>query len=255
MASEIRIDDEFRQLLFPLSAVEFSFLEQSIIKDGCQDPIDVWNDVIVDGHNRYDICTRNGIRFQTRQRRFASREDALDWIDRNQAGRRNVASEDYDIIVGRIYNRRKKQGSRSDLTSRQVGGKSEAAKEVAQQFDLSPRTVERNGQRAAVFDRMQEIGDEQAADAAKVVPQKVIAETKPLPAPEAAEVLKKHVHVVNLSKHGCDWPKVPMGVWVSTIEALVASGQLQQRPDGCVYIAVGEPAAVQMGLFDKESAQ
>jgi len=64
------------------------------------------------------------------------------------------------------------------------------------------------------------------------------------------EPLEAARELVNLSKHGCDWPKAPMGVWLATISALVDSGQLQRREDGCVYIAVEKPAAVQMGLFD-----
>jgi hypothetical protein len=35
-------------------------------------------------------------------------EDALDWVDRNQIGKRNLSPDDFKIISGRIYNRRKK---------------------------------------------------------------------------------------------------------------------------------------------------
>lgn len=48
----LKIDEEFRHLIRPLRHREFLQLEQNIINDGCRDPIVVWHDTIVDGHNR-----------------------------------------------------------------------------------------------------------------------------------------------------------------------------------------------------------
>ena len=56
--TELRIDEEFRTIIPPLSAAEYSNLEQSLRLEGCRDAITVWDGVIVDGHNRYEICTR-----------------------------------------------------------------------------------------------------------------------------------------------------------------------------------------------------
>ena len=53
---ELQIDDEFASLIPPLTADELSRLEQSIIKEGCREAIITWNNIIVDGHNRYHIC-------------------------------------------------------------------------------------------------------------------------------------------------------------------------------------------------------
>lgn len=47
-------------------------------------------DVLVDGHNRYEICKKPGISFQTVQKDFADRNDAIIWIIRNQFSRRNL---------------------------------------------------------------------------------------------------------------------------------------------------------------------
>jgi len=43
----------------------------------------------------------------------------MDWIDRNQLGRRNLTPDQMSLIRGRMYNRTKKQGERTDLTSAQ----------------------------------------------------------------------------------------------------------------------------------------
>ena len=54
---ELKIDPEFVDKIPPLTAEEFQQLENNILADGLViSPIITWNDVIVDGHNRYEIC-------------------------------------------------------------------------------------------------------------------------------------------------------------------------------------------------------
>ena len=52
----IKINEKFKSIIPPLSKEEYEGLEQSIITEGCRDAICLWNDTIIDGHNRYDIC-------------------------------------------------------------------------------------------------------------------------------------------------------------------------------------------------------
>lgn len=86
------IDAEFKALIPALSEEEYAGLEANILADGCRDAIVIWNDVIIDGHNRFEICSRHNIPFQQVEREFDSREDAVIWIVRNQFGRRNISS-------------------------------------------------------------------------------------------------------------------------------------------------------------------
>ena len=61
------------------------------MKDGCTDPIITWNGYIIDGHNRYEICSRNNIHFNVME--AAEIKDALEvklWIIKRQFGRRNL---------------------------------------------------------------------------------------------------------------------------------------------------------------------
>jgi ParB-like chromosome segregation protein Spo0J len=86
----MRIDPEFKALMPPLTEDEFKRLETSIITEGCRDALVVWGDVLVDGHNRYEICTKHGVKFETIQKEFETREDVKKWIITNQIGRRNL---------------------------------------------------------------------------------------------------------------------------------------------------------------------
>jgi len=89
---KLTIREDLKSLIPPLSDDEYSQLEENIITDGCRDPLVVWGDVIVDGHNRYDICTRLNIPFKTVQREFESVAHARVWMRDNQKGRRNLTA-------------------------------------------------------------------------------------------------------------------------------------------------------------------
>lgn len=86
----LKTDEEFKHLIRPLRQREYTQLEQNILSDGCRDPIVVWNDIIVDGHNRYEICMRCDIPFEVKEMEFECREAAIAWICANQLGRRNI---------------------------------------------------------------------------------------------------------------------------------------------------------------------
>ena len=89
---ELTVDSEFRDLIPPLNEEELKLLEESIVANGCESPLIVWNGVIVDGHNRYAICRKHEIPFAIQEKDFSSRDDAMLWMLRNQLGRRNLNS-------------------------------------------------------------------------------------------------------------------------------------------------------------------
>lgn len=90
----ITIRESLKNYLHELTEAEFAQLEQNVLADGCLEPLTVWEDgdelVLVDGHNRYEICNKHGVHFDTRDMHFDSELDAKFWIIRNQIGRRNA---------------------------------------------------------------------------------------------------------------------------------------------------------------------
>lgn len=93
----IVIDEEFKKLIPPLTADEFAGLEKSLLDEGCRDALVLWGDTLVDGHNRYEICTKYHIPFETVQKEFASRDDVMIWMIDTQFSRRNM--EKIDMIL------------------------------------------------------------------------------------------------------------------------------------------------------------
>lgn len=100
---QLTIDREFRDLIRPLMKDEYRHLEQNLLADGCREPITVWKGIIVDGHNRFEICSRLGIPFEVRERHFDNREEVIIWICANQLGRRNISDETRRYLIGKRY--------------------------------------------------------------------------------------------------------------------------------------------------------
>ena len=56
----LKIDPEFQSQIPPLTDDEFKQLEENILKEGkLLSPLIVWNNTLVDGHNRYDNSFRS----------------------------------------------------------------------------------------------------------------------------------------------------------------------------------------------------
>jgi hypothetical protein len=60
----------------------------------------LWGDVLVDGHNRYGICQKHGIPFQTLQSSlFKSMEDVHLWMIDQHLGRRSVSDFQRGVLA------------------------------------------------------------------------------------------------------------------------------------------------------------
>lgn len=148
----IIIDKEFQSLIPPLTAEEYDGLEKSILAEGCRDALVLWGDILVDGHNRYEICTTHDVPFQTVQKDFASREDVKLWMIGNQLARRNInnyARTTLECLSDEIQaNRKKNQGMRTDLFVKSQKSQVEpetvnTAKEVARRANVGEQTASR----------------------------------------------------------------------------------------------------------------
>lgn len=88
----MEVNTKFKGLIPPLTSEEYHLLEQSILQDGVRDALVVWNNTLVDGHNRYEIAKKHGIESSLKfiHKDFTDEDDATIWIVHNQLGRRNL---------------------------------------------------------------------------------------------------------------------------------------------------------------------
>lgn len=119
----ITIDSEFQSLIPPLTDDEFQRLEKSILSEGVREPIITWSGTIIDGNNRYKICTKHGLVCPNREREFDSRDAAKIWIIENQFGRRNLDKYDRGVLALQLKwmyaaEAKRRQGTRTDLSQK-----------------------------------------------------------------------------------------------------------------------------------------
>jgi len=84
------INNEIRDIIPALTANEYGLLRESLISEGLREPLIVWRDTLVDGHNRYSICKDNNIEIRTQQKEFDNIDSVINWIITNQLARRNL---------------------------------------------------------------------------------------------------------------------------------------------------------------------
>ena len=150
---DITIDAEFEGLIPALSDDERLRLMTAIGRDGFRDPLVVWlnHGILIDGHNRYRIWETS---FQDDENRepsiiemkFATREDVIEWIIKNQLGRRNISDAQRIKLALRLkpsieakakQNQKASGGAVPLKTAKPV----DTRKEIAKEAGVSPDQV------------------------------------------------------------------------------------------------------------------
>ena len=137
----LKIDPEFQSQIPPLTDDEFKQLEENILKEGkLLSPLIVWNNTLVDGHNRYAILQKHPeIYFSTMPLPFESRGEVLAWICKNQLGRRNLTPEQKKFLIGKQYSvEHRKPGGNGN--NQYTATTQEAVQEELCQIDTIPPT-------------------------------------------------------------------------------------------------------------------
>ncbi len=208
---QLNVDPEFRDKIPPLSADEFSKLEENIVTDGeVREPLVVWHNTIIDGHHRYKIVQKHPeIPFKVKQMDFPDKWAAIVWMCRNQLGRRNITDEQKTILIGEAYKAQKMThgGNTSRehddtgrfTSSRQNGDlrKEKTRDVIARDFGVGTRTVERAENFVDGLNEAEKIspGIKDAVISGSVkAPKSVISEIRNAPEEkkrEAVEAIKK----------------------------------------------------------------
>lgn len=207
---QLNIDPEFRDKIPPLSADEFSKLEENIVADGeVREPLVVWHNTIVDGHHRYRIVQKHPeIPFRVKQMDFPDKWAAIVWMCRNQLGRRNITDEQKTALIGEAYKAQKmsqgaqpgnrnaqKQSPQNEDFVPEVTGQTRAV--IAKDFGVGKSTVERAEHFVDGLNAAEKVspGIKEAVLSGSVkAPKSVISEIRNAPEEkkrEAVEAIKK----------------------------------------------------------------
>ncbi|GEQ77084.1 hypothetical protein CTTA_4089 [Comamonas testosteroni] len=97
---ELKIDEGLKAYIDPLTPDEHESLERSILSEGCRDSLVVWGDLLIDGHNRYGICQKHGLPYNTVQAtQFKNMDDVHLWMIDQHLGRRSVSDFQRGVLA------------------------------------------------------------------------------------------------------------------------------------------------------------
>ena len=96
---QIEIKEEFKKLIPPLTKEEYKQLEDNCLEEGIREKIILWNNYIIDGHNRYNIAKQWNLEFETESKSFSSEEAVKEWMILNQFGRRNLSNYQRSVLA------------------------------------------------------------------------------------------------------------------------------------------------------------
>lgn len=172
---KLNIDPFFRDKIPPLTDDEFNQLRENILNDGeVYEPLIVWDNTIIDGHNRWRIICENWEtlkdKYKTKSMEFPDKWSAAEWMCKKQLGRRNLSDDQKAYTIGQAYEMRKKSRGGQDgnqnakrirqndgivLTARET--KDGTAGVIGKEMNVSVRYVDRAGKFAKAVDHADEI--------------------------------------------------------------------------------------------------
>lgn len=147
--AKIKVESILENFVPSMLKSQFKTLEASITAEGCKTPLIVWEReneyILVDGHNRLNICKKNSIDFLCELRTFESYEAVKNFMLSIQFGRRNMNGVQEILMRGQDYANSKK--SKTDTRS---GSGVDTAELLAQKYtrltgvSISAPTIRRN---------------------------------------------------------------------------------------------------------------
>jgi hypothetical protein len=128
--------------------------------------------VIVDGHNRFRICTTHNIPFKTATLKLKARGDVVNWIITNQLGRRNLTDEQKSYLRGKRYRQEQKTAGapESNKNASKQHGQSDhvvsTSHRIGAELGVAEATVRRDAKFADAVDAITKNCGEEAKVAA-----------------------------------------------------------------------------------------
>jgi hypothetical protein len=96
----IVINPDLKAYIDPLTHDERGALERSLLNEGCRDALVLWGELLIDGHNRYELCQQHNLPYRTVQSTlFNSMEDVHLWRIEQHLGRRSVSDFQRGVLA------------------------------------------------------------------------------------------------------------------------------------------------------------
>jgi len=163
------IDEELRIFLTPLDPEAYARLEIDILEHGIIYPLLLWNGILIDGYNRFNIASKHNIPFKVQHMDFDTREAVKIWMITNQVSRRNLSPMQLSYFRGKHYNLEKQlitnaegRNQFSEVMEQTVPQPNRlfTSQRLAEVYNVSTMTVKRDSQLAYAIDAIGELSPE-----------------------------------------------------------------------------------------------
>lgn len=165
VCQRLTVEEEFRRLEHPVEDGVQRALERDLIKNGCQNAINLWGNTILEGFLRYQLCLKHELPVYTRQIPVHNRREALTWACAAQLRRDDLNPERRIYLIGKRYSVEKgvpgcQSSQLPDIRARAFGetGKKPPACKTAirlgEEYGLGRCAVTRYGIYAEAIDRI-----------------------------------------------------------------------------------------------------
>ena len=208
MAIKFKIDKEFSTWMPPLQPEEFEKLKEGILLEGCRDALVIWAEegILIDGHNRYRICTENDIPFTTHKMSFDYRDDVFVWIYNNSMSRRNLQPIDKVKMVTKmkpVFERQAKERMEMGRPKASEEPKEIFPEVIGQTRDQLGALVGVSGKTYSALAKINDYGDPEIIDAVrnKIIGAEAAAGIIDLPKEEQSEILNDKKALKNKIVH------------------------------------------------------
>lgn len=132
---QLTIDNEFRLLFFNKSNEKIQKLKTSILSNGCINPMHVWNNILLDGYDRYEICMNYDIPFEICEMDFKNRNEAIEWICINQLKRNDLTLKMKAYLIGKLFLAKKSLGVKNGISGNDI------IKKIAADYNKHTSTI------------------------------------------------------------------------------------------------------------------
>jgi hypothetical protein len=229
---ELIIDSEFKNLIPPMKPEEFQGLKESIVNNGYDIlyPIVIWNNIIIDGHNRYSICKEFDIQFSVSEKKFNDRFEVINWIINNQLNRRSMTNEQRSYLIGKRYQEEKKEESRPKTENDEVPlityrlTNSKIEQKIADKYKVSPETVRKAEKFANAIDEV--------ANNASINPYKILGREIKATRKDIVELSQKSAEVQKEIIERVEKKEIPnIKIALKEIEDKVIFDEIKEEPD------------------------
>ena len=145
--SSVVLDEEFENLIKPLSEIEMHRLQFAVMTSGFAQ-VKVWQNIVLCDSSVYKLCREHHISCDVVNKEFVSRNEALSYVCTEELKRDDLTYEYKKYLIGKIFNLEKRAMNSLKITKMSI------AQKIGEAYFISAGAVQKYGAYAESIDHV-----------------------------------------------------------------------------------------------------